>query len=55
MYSSKGFNYNYMGFFGYEKREKLIWTSAGGYINTNTISKQITPKGNMKITSPSET
>ena len=55
MYSSKGFNYKYMEFVGYETCYKLIWTSGGGCINTNTIRKQSIPKGDMRMTSPSET
>ena len=44
MYSSKGFNSNYMDFVGYETCDRLIWTSGEGCINTNTISKQGIPK-----------
>ena len=40
MFSSIGFNYNYMEFVNYETREKLIWKSGKGCINTNTIIKQ---------------
>ena len=39
MYYSKCFNYEYMEFFGYEKRDKLIWTSGEYCRNTNTIKK----------------
>ena len=33
MYSSKCFNFNYMEFFGYETRERLIFTQVEGRIN----------------------
>ena len=55
MYSSKGFNYYYMGFFVYETCEKLIWTSDEGCRNKNIIIKQGIPKRNMNMISPSET
>ena len=55
MYSSKGLNYNYMDFFGYEICDKLIWTSGEGFINTNKISKQDIPTNNMNNKSPSST
>ena len=43
IYSSKGFNYKYMEFFGYETCDKLIWTSGEGIININKISRQGIP------------
>ena len=51
MYSSKGFNYNYMEFVGYETCEKLICSSGEGCRNTNTIKKQGIPKININIKS----
>ena len=53
MYSSKGFNFKYMGFVGYETGDKLIWTSGEGCRHINTISKQVIPKINTNITSTS--
>ena len=55
MYYSKGFNYNYIEFVGYETCDKLILTSGEVCINTNAITKQGIPKRNMNMTSPSET
>ena len=49
MYSSKGFNYKYMEFGGYEKCDKLVWTSGEGCRNTNEISKKGIPRINMNI------
>ena len=40
IYFSKGFNYNYMEFFGFDISEKLIATSGKGCRNKNTISTQ---------------
>ena len=54
MYYSKGFNYNYMSFIGYETCEKLICKPGEGFRNTNTIRKQGIQKSNMNIKSPSE-
>ena len=53
MYSSKCLNSDYMDFVGYETREKLIWTSGEGCINTNTISKLGIPKININKKYPS--
>ena len=53
MYSSKGLNYNYMEFVGYETCDKLIWTSGKGRRNKNTITEIIIPKTNMNMKSPS--
>ena len=40
MYSSKGLNYNYMEFVGYETCDKLIWTSGKGIRITNKSTKK---------------
>ena len=54
MYSSKGFDYKYKKFVGYEICNKLIFTSGKSGRNTNTISKKGTPKSNMNMTPTSE-
>ena len=53
MYYSKGFNYNYMEFVGYETYVKSILTSGKVFRNSNTISKQGIRKINMNMISPS--
>ena len=55
MYSYKCFNSNYMEIVGYETHEKLMWTSGKYGRNKNTIRKQVFPKRNMNMTSPSGT
>ena len=55
MYSSKHFNFKYMGVVDYDTCEKLIWTSSEGFRNTNPIRKQGIPKSYMNKTSPSST
>ena len=55
MYSSKGFNYNYMEFVGDEICDKLVWTSEKGCRNINTITKQYISKINMSMPYPPET
>ena len=55
MYSFKNFNYNYIGFVGYEICRKLIWKSGEGCRNTDTTIKQYIPKSNINKTSPSST
>ena len=55
MYSSKCFNSNYMEFVVRGTCDKLIFTSDEGFINTHTISKQVIPKINMNMKSPSAT
>ena len=52
MYSYKCFNSSYIEFVDFKICEKLIWTSGEGCRNINTISKQVIPKSNMKMTSP---
>ena len=44
-----------MYFVGYEKCDKLIWTSDEVCRNKNAISKQVIPQSNMNKTSPSFT
>ena len=53
MHSSRGFNFKFREFVGYETYEKLIWASSKGCINKNTISKQGIPIINMNMTFPS--
>ena len=55
MYSYKCFNSSYIESVGFEICEKLIWTSGEGCRIINTISKQVIPKSNMKMTSSSST
>ena len=44
-----------MDYIGNETYGELIWVSDEGYINTNTIRKQVTPKSDIKKTYPSST
>ena len=55
MYNLKYFNYNYTEFVGYDKREKLIWTSGEVSRITNKISEKGSPKTHIKNISPSKT
>ena len=52
MYNLKYFNYNYTEFVGYDKREKLIWTSGEVSRITNKISEKGSPKTHIKNISP---
>ena len=42
-----------MDFVGYEKWDKLIWTSGEGFRNKNATKKQDIPKININMTSTS--
>ena len=53
MYSSKYFNPNHMGFFGYDTRDKLIWTSGESKRITNKTSKKVIPKNHINKITPS--
>ena len=53
MYSSKGVNYDYIDYIGYETCDNLIRTSGEGCRNIDTIRKEGIPKKN--TTSNSET
>ena len=52
MYSSKCFNLNYIEIFGYETRDKLIWTSGKSLRNTDTTRAQGITRSNMNKTYP---